>query len=72
MTRRTLVDRVDVAAWWSSLVSAVLALATVGLIAGGAWMIYRPAGVIAGGLGCAVLQFYFFGDAAVEDVRRRR
>lgn len=63
---RTLLPRKQMPPGWfgrgmSSLVSGLLALAAVGLIAFGISMIYIPAGVIAAGLGAAVLQWQFFG-----------
>lgn len=58
-TRKTLVPRVSAQAA-GSLASALLALAAVALIAFGISLIYVPAGVIAAGLGCAVLQWQFF------------
>jgi hypothetical protein len=40
--------------------SGLLALASVALVALGIGMIYVPAGVIASGVGAAVLQWQFF------------
>ena len=56
-TRRTLIPRIEGAAFMSGL----LALATVALVALGVAMIYTPAGVIVAGVGCAVMQWQFFG-----------
>ncbi len=59
LPRRTLLPRLQPGAF-SALVSGLLALSAVALIAFGISLIYVPAGVIAAGLGCAVLQWQFF------------
>lgn len=59
-TRRTLLPKLQPGAL-GPLISGLLALAAVGLIALGIGLIYFPAGVIAAGLGAAVLQWQFFG-----------
>lgn len=59
-TRKTLLPRLNAGAF-SSLASGLLALAAVALVALGVGLIYLPAGVITAGLGCAVLQWQFFG-----------
>ncbi len=59
-TRRTLLPKLRPGAV-ASVVSGLLALAAVALVAFGISMIYVPAGVIAAGLGAAVLQWQFFG-----------
>lgn len=61
-TRRTLLPSVSGAAL-GAVVSALLAIAAVGLVAFGISLIYVPAGVIAAGLGAAVLQWQFFGGS---------
>jgi hypothetical protein len=58
-TRRTLLPRVKIDVAAAS--SAFLALAAIALVALGIGLIYLPAGVIAAGLGCAVLQWQLFG-----------
>jgi hypothetical protein len=60
-TNRTLLPRLSKEAV-SAVVSGLLALAAVGLVAFGISLIYVPAGVIAAGLGAAVLQWQFFGS----------
>lgn len=60
-TRRTLLPRLT-AGVFSSLASGLLAIAAVALVAVGVAMIYLPAGWIAAGLGCAVLQWQFFAS----------
>lgn len=58
-TRRTLLPKLRPGAG-ASIMSGLLALAAVALVALGIGMIYIPAGVIAAGLGAAVLQWQFF------------
>lgn len=58
-TRRTLLPKLKPGAG-STIMSGLLALAAVALVALGIGMIYLPAGVIAAGLGAAVLQWQFF------------
>lgn len=58
-TRKTLLPRLTAQAA-GSFASALLALVAVALIAFGISLIYIPAGVIAAGVGCAVLQWQFF------------
>lgn len=58
-TRKTLLPRVSAQAL-GAVLSALLALVAVGLIAFGISLVYVPAGVIAAGIGCAVLQWQFF------------
>lgn len=57
--RRTLLPQFPPGAA-GSVMSGLLALAAVSLIALGIGMIFFPAGVIAAGLGAAVLQWQFF------------
>jgi hypothetical protein len=59
-TRRTLLPKLNPDAG-AAIASGLLALGAVALIAYGIAMIYLPAGVIAGGVALAVLQWYFFG-----------
>lgn len=59
-TRRTLLPKLAPGSG-STIMSGLLALAAVALVALGIGMIYLPAGVIAAGLGAAVLQWQFFG-----------
>lgn len=59
-TRRTLLPQLQPGSG-SAAASGLLALGAVALVAFGIGMIYLPAGVIAGGLALAVLQWYFFG-----------
>lgn len=59
-TRRTLLPKLQ-PGMVSSFVSGLLGLAAVALVALGIGMIFFPAGVIAAGLGAAVLQWQFFG-----------
>jgi len=59
-TRRTLLPKLQPGAG-SAVVSGLLALVAVALIAYGISLIYIPAGVIAAGVGAAVLQWQFFG-----------
>lgn len=59
-TRRTLLPKLKPGSG-SALMSGLLALAAVSLVAFGIGLIYVPAGVIAAGLGAAVLQWQFFG-----------
>lgn len=59
-TRRTLLPKLKPGVG-ATITSGLLALAAVALVALGIGMIYVPAGVIAAGLGCAVLQWQFFG-----------
>lgn len=58
-TRRTLLPKLRPGTG-ASIMSGLLALAAVALVALGIGMIYIPAGVIAAGLGAAVLQWQFF------------
>jgi hypothetical protein len=58
-TRKTLLPKLAPGAA-GSIMSGLLALAAVALVALGIGMIYIPAGVIAAGLGAAVLQWQFF------------
>lgn len=58
-TRRTLLPKLRPGAG-STIMSGLLALAAVALVAYGIGLIYIPAGVIAAGLGAAVLQWQFF------------
>lgn len=59
-TRRTLLPRLKPGTG-SAALSGLLAVAAVALVAVGVGMMYLPAGVIAAGLGAAVLQWQFFG-----------
>ena len=59
-TRRTLLPKLKPGAG-AAVMSGVLALLAVVLVAYGISLIYVPAGVIAAGLGAAVLQWQFFG-----------
>lgn len=59
-TNRTLLPKMKPGSG-SAVMSGLLALVAVGLIAYGISLIYIPAGVIAAGLGAAVLQWQFFG-----------
>lgn len=58
-TRRTLLPQLKPGTG-GTVMSGLLALGAVALIALGIGMIYLPAGVIAAGLGLAVLQWQFF------------
>ena len=58
-TRKTLLPKLAPGAG-GSIMSGLLALAAVALVALGIGMIYIPAGVIAAGIGAAVLQWQFF------------
>lgn len=59
-TRRTLLPKLSPGGG-AAVMSGFMALLAVALIAAGIAMIYVPAGVIAAGLGAAVLQWQFFG-----------
>lgn len=59
-TRRTLLPKLSPGSG-SAVMSGFMALLAVALIALGVGLIYLPAGVIAAGLGAAVLQWQFFG-----------
>lgn len=59
-TRRTLLPKLNKGSG-SAVMSGLLALLAVALVAVGIAMIYAPAGVIAAGVGAAVLQWQFFG-----------
>ena len=59
LNRRTLLPRLPEGAA-GSIMSGFLALAAVALVALGIGMIFLPAGVIAAGVGVAVLQWQFF------------
>lgn len=61
-TRRTLLPRLAPGVF-SSVMSGLLALGAVALVAFGISLIYIPAGVIAAGLGLALLQWQFFGGS---------
>lgn len=58
-TRKTLLPKLRPGAA-GPIMSGLLAVAAVGLVAFGIGMIFVPAGVIAAGLGAAVLQWQFF------------
>lgn len=60
LKRRTLLPQIPPGTA-GSLMSGLLALLAVALVALGIGMIFFPAGVIAAGLGAAVLQWQFFG-----------
>lgn len=58
-TRRTLLPKISPQAA-GSVMSGLLALSAVALVALGIGMIFIPAGVIAAGVGAAVIQWQFF------------
>lgn len=59
-TRRTLLPKLAPGSG-SAVMSGLLALVAVALVALGIGLIYFPAGIIAAGVGAAVLQWQFFG-----------
>lgn len=60
---RTLVPRLSPGVM-SSVLSGLFALGAVALVAFGISLIYVPAGVIAAGLGLALLQWQFFAGSS--------